>query len=118
MSRETSDRAQGASATIAIARSHRLRGVLDDREPVAFRDRPQGFHVADATPEVHWHQCCSPRGYSPCHRVRIDETITSHVGKDRGSARAHDCGGRGNEGVWGRDDFVAWPDAGGDHSEY
>src|SRR5262249_1066837 len=38
MSGEASNRAQGASATIAIARSHRLRRVLDDREPMPLRD--------------------------------------------------------------------------------
>src|SRR5262249_35654523 len=118
MSRETPDRAQRACTTIAIARSHRLRGILDDREPVPFRARAQGFHVADAAPEVYRHQCCCPRGHSCRHRFRIDQTVTSNVSEDRRGACAHNRGGRGDEGVRGGDDLVAWPDAGGDHSEY
>src|SRR6516164_10138009 len=118
MSRKTPDRAQRACAAVVVARSHRLCGILHDREPVPFSNRPEGLHVADATPQVHRHDRGSPRSHGCRHCFRIDETVTSDVGKDRGSARAYDRSGRGDEGVRRRDDFVPRPDTSGDYSEY
>ena len=47
--------AERAGLAAVPCRAGRLRGVLDDRQPVASGDRQQGIHVGDVAGQVHGH---------------------------------------------------------------
>ena len=106
---------EAADAPPAPDGADRVRGVLDDAQPVLARDGVQPLHVHRQAGEMHRQDGAGARCDRRRHLVQIDVArVQSHVHEHRAGAHAHDDVGGGHEAQRRRDDFIALADATGE----
>src|SRR5262249_5814190 len=101
-----------------VARTERLAGVFDEREPVPVADRPQLVELTGIPEDVDGHDRARPRPHRGLDGGRIEvERVGVDVGEDRGCPHVDRAVGRGDERVGRGDYLVAGSDAGEAHAE-
>ena len=108
---ERGERAQPADGTERGARADRLRGVLDEAQPVRGGERLQRRHRARLTEEVHREDQLRLRGDRPLDLRDVEvERRRVDVDEDGHGAEARDAACRREEAERRGDDLVAGPE--------
>jgi len=110
--------AEGARLSPAMGGSERLRGILDDGEPVFFRQGQDAVHVGGLSEKVHRDDGPGARRDEGGGGIDVEvEAVRARVGEDGSGPDAVDAAGGGKEGEGRTDHLVAGANAQGHQGE-